>query len=63
MGLLFDGELLFAHAALRTHPVVRQVLKGGSRGDAGVRVADRRVVIIATRITEIPFHEILLSDG
>ena len=59
-GLLFNGKVFFSHTALRTHPVVGKILKGSAGSDAGIRVADCRIVIIAACVAEISFHEELL---
>ena len=50
-------EILLAHSAQWTHPVVRNVLKGGARGYAAFGVANCGVVDPSAHITYILFHK------
>ena len=55
-GLYCGFKFFFSHAAEWTHPVFRQVFKGGTRRDAAVFVAFCRIVYISANDTSVFFH-------
>jgi len=54
--ILKSHELVFADAALRADPVIRQILERSARLDAIFRVALGRVVYVSTRSTFVFLH-------
>ncbi len=50
-------EIILANATHRAHPVGWNVLKGGSSGDATVRVANSGVVDIPADVANVLLHE------
>ena len=59
--LLFGrAEVFLTHTAEGTHPVSREVFKGGAGGDAVVGVAFGRVVLIVADVANVLFHSVVI---
>jgi len=50
--------LIFASAAFRTHPTVRDLLEGCSGGDAIIRIAFGGIIDPTAYITNVFFHRL-----
>ena len=59
--LLDNREVILAHSAKRTNPIIRNILKRCSRLYAAVRVSNFGVVDVTTNVTNVLFHNLVLS--
>jgi hypothetical protein len=58
MPLLFDHrKAVFAHSAVRTDPVIRNIGKCGARADVVIRISGFRVIYVPTNVTHVFLHD------